>query len=662
MGSRWNCASQLRSVTSGLLAALLVQVEPTRRWQEFPLQRRTIGVSMCGFLAVFQSAPIIDWELACRAANAIAHRGPDERGEWRDRHAQLFHRRLSIIDLGMGQQPMLSKDGRHVIVFNGEIYNFAELREDLRRDGVTFATHSDTEVLLEGFRRWGVSVVERLNGMFAFVVWDRLELRVFGARDRLGIKPLTWAMHKGALVAASTLEPFIALEAFRSIDPVAVRDVLTFDYIPAPRTILRDVSKLQPGSRFEWRLGDAAPRIERYWHPPLVDQSAVAPCEAEIEELLRRAVKRQLVSDVPIGAFLSGGIDSSLIVALMARESSRPVKSFSVAFDDEAFDESPLAELVAKEFGTDHTVLRGDSLSAEGVLDLLGRLDEPFADPAVVPTCALAQLTAGHVKVALSGDGGDEVFGGYSKYLVSQEPRPFPGHSMLDAALRATTWRPRGMANIYQRTLSSRDQLRWSRVRYGDFPVFRKDLRQVLSLPYHDRADIASYFEPWDRVAGRYGDTTTMDSLMRTDLETYLSENCLVKTDRASMLASLEVRVPFLDELLLDRLLPLPADRKIIDGSLKALLKPIAKRLLPRQVWDRPKHGFNTPVSGLLARQWQPAMATVLEWGRTNVDFFNYDYLQRLNAINLAEGGIDRELWNPFVTLAWMMRHSLRAS
>ena len=617
---------------------------------------------MCGIFGVFQTSAVVEWDTACVAAKALTHRGPDENGEWRDRHAMMFHRRLSIIDLALGRQPMVSKDGRHTIIFNGEIYNFAELREELRGDGASFCTQSDTEVLLEGFRRWGADVVTRLNGMFAFVIWDRLESRVFGARDRLGIKPLTWGMHKGALVVASTVEAFSALDVFRSIDPVAVRDVLAFDYIPAPRTILRDVYKLPPGCWLQWRLGDTSPKIEHYWRPPFADQRAAAPCEAEVEELLHRAVKRQLVSDVPVGAFLSGGIDSSLIVALMARESSRAVKSFSVAFDDEEFDESPVAELVAREFDTDHTVLRGDSLSAEDLLELLGRLDEPFADPAVIPTCVLAKLTAGHVKVALSGDGGDEIFGGYAKYLRQPQPQSLPGHFILEAALRATAWRPRGLSHIYERTLSSRDQLRWSRVRYGDFPVFRKDLRQVLSVRYHDEAHIASYFEPWDRVAERYGDNPTMDSLMRTDLETYLSENCLVKTDRASMLASLEVRVPYLDELLLDRFLTLPAEKKIVNGTLKALLKPIAKRLLPRQVWDRPKHGFNAPVSRLLARQWRPAMETVLQWGRENVALFNYDYLERLHAINRTEGGIDRELWNPFVTLAWMMRQSLRVS
>ena len=216
------------------------------------------------------------------------------------------------------------------------------------------------------------------------------------------------------------------------------------------------------------------------------------------------------------------------------------------------------------------------------------------------------------------------------------------------------------MAHLYERTLTPEDRIRWSWVKYGDFPVFRKDLRQVLSARYHQAAQVADYFEPLDRIVRRYTDHIDTDVLMRVDLETYLSENCLVKTDRASMLASLEVRVPYLDELLLDRILPLHANRKIAGGTLKALLMPIAQRLLPRQVWDRPKHGFNVPVSSFITNQWRPAIEAVLDWGRQNVDIFNYDYLRILCAISLTEGGIDRELWNPVVVLAWMMRHSLR--
>ncbi len=614
---------------------------------------------MCGVLAVFQNSPIVERDVAQAAAESIAHRGPDGSGEWRERHVMLFHRRLSIIDLATGQQPMLSRNGRFVIAFNGEIYNFQDLREQLRQEGVQFRTNSDTEVLLEGYGHWGPAVVDRLNGMFAFVIWDRQESLAFGARDRLGIKPFCWAVSKGALIVSSTLEPFKTLGGFGQVDPVAVRDLMAFDYIPSPRTILHGVHKLEPGSRFQWRLGDESPRIERYWSPPGPDDRAEVPSEDTLESLLQRVIRRQMISDVPIGVFLSGGIDSSLMVALMARESEKPLRTFSIAFKAVEADESSIAGLVARQFGTDHTVLSAEDLGPEMLLELLGRLDEPFADPAFVPTYALAKMTAGHVKVALSGDGADEVFGGYPKYLLGDaHPRRIPGHRVLDASLRTLAWRPRGMAHLYWRTLTAEDRIRWSWTRYGDFPVFRKDLRQVLSSRYHETAEVAGYFEPWERVAKRYGDRIDMDVLMRTDLETYLSENCLVKTDRASMLASLEVRVPYLDELILDRILPLYANRKIVDGTLKALLMPIARRLLPSQVWDRPKHGFHVPLHRFLSGIWRPAVDAALDWGEAHVDLFDYRYLRRLHAINISAGGIDRELWNPFVFLSWAMARS----
>jgi asparagine synthase (glutamine-hydrolysing) len=525
---------------------------------------------MCGFFAIFQTNAVFEWEAAQEALKAIAHRGPDEAGEWREGNIILLHRRLSIIDISTGQQPMQNRDERFVIAFNGEIYNFQELREDLRKEGVQFRTNSDTEVLLEGYSRWGQDVVDRLNGMFAFVIWDRQESLAFGARDRLGIKPLCWAVHKAVLIVSSTLEPFKTLDAFGEVDPVAVRDLLVFDYIPSPRTILQGVYKLEPGCLFHWKLGDHSPQIERYWSPPGPDTKAEIPDEGALESLLQKVVGRQMISDVPIGVFLSGGIDSSLMVALMARESRKPVRSFSIAFKDQEADESSIASLVARQFGTDHTVLPAEDFGPDMLLELLGRLDEPFADPAFVPTYALSKMTAGHVKVALSGDGGDEVFGGYPKYLLGDSHHSrIPGHRLFDECLRMVSWRPRGMAHFYWRTLTPKELVRWSWVRYGDFPVFRKDLRQVLAARYHDKAEVSGYFEPWERVAKRYGDSIDTDVLMRADLETYLSENCLVKTDRASMLASLEVRVPFLDELLLNRILPLHANKKIVNGTLK---------------------------------------------------------------------------------------------
>jgi asparagine synthase (glutamine-hydrolysing) len=616
---------------------------------------------MCGFITILQNAPIVDTADARRSLDSIAHRGPDAAGAWGEGNVFLGHRRLSIIDLATGDQPMQSKDGRYVIVFNGEIYNFVELRNILTEAGATFKTRSDTEVILEGYRRWGADVVKRLHGMFAFVIWDRLRLSAFAARDRLGIKPLCWAMHRGALIVSSTLEPFFALDVLRQVDLIAVRDLMTFDYIPAPRTILDSVRKLEPGSWFEWCLGADKPVIERYWSPPMVNTTSAALDDWELEALLDYAVKRQMVSDVPIGAFLSGGIDSSLLVALMARHSGRPVRTFSVAFPEGNLDESSIAELVARRFETEHTVLHAEALGPDTLLELLGRLDEPFCDPAFVPTHALSELTRRHVKVAISGDGGDEVFGGYSKYLLGEaERRPLPLASLFHRSLRALSWRPRGMARVYWRTLSSQERIRYAWARYGNFPVLSKDMRQLLVHAYQDAAEVEAYFEPWERRAQRYGQRFDTDVLMRADLETYLSENCLVKTDRASMLASLEVRVPYLDETVLDLILPLPAKVKMQGGELKALLMPIAHRLLPREVWDRPKQGFSTPLDTWLARAWRPAVEMALAWGESHLALFDYRYLRRLHAMNISKGGVRHALWNPFVLLAWAMAHSFK--
>ena len=616
---------------------------------------------MCGFLAILQSEPIVDIPTARRARDTIAHRGPDAAGEWWEGHVFLGARRLSIIDLATGDQPMQSMDGRYVIVFNGEIYNFLELRKLLAREGATFRTQSDTEVILEGYRRWGANVVEKLRGMFAFVIWDRLRSSAFGARDRVGIKPLCWSMRKDALIVSSTLEPLCALDGFERLDLIAVRDLMTFDYIPAPRTIFEGVWKLEPGSRFEWRLGDAEPAIERYWSPPAANMATPVPDEDELEELLDRAVKRQMISDVPIGAFLSGGIDSSLLVALMARHSSTPVRTFSVAFAEGGVDESPIAKLVAQRYETEHTVLQAEEVGSGALLELLGHLDEPFCDPAVVPTYALSMLARRHVKVALSGEGGDEVFGGYPKYLLGEaELRPLPLSARLYHTRRALAWKSHAVGRVYWWTRSQQERIRLAWTRYGNFRVFRRDIRQLLASTYHDAAVIDEYFEPWERRAQRYGKRFDTDVLMRADLETYLSENNLVKTDRASMLASLEVRVPYLDETVLERILPLPAQEKIVSGQLKALLIPIASRLLPREVWDRPKRGFHVPIGIRLAGAWRPAVEAVLDWGESNLGLFEYPYLRQLHAINLAKGKIWRELWNPFVFLAWAMARSFK--
>lgn len=614
---------------------------------------------MCGFLAIVKGALPLDLVAARRALATLGHRGPDATGEWTEGDVFLGHQRLSILDLDTGDQPMSSVDGRYVLVFNGEIYNFRETRAELISLGAEFKTRSDTEVILAGYRQWGPRVVDHLQGMFAFVLWDRTLRTVFAARDRVGIKPLCWAMRQGSLFLSSTLEPLQALFASSSnTDMTALRDLMTFDYVPGPRTIFSGVSKLEPGSRLSWVAGSHEPTIERYWLAPLADRSATAPDEFELEQLLEKAVHRQMVSDVPIGVFLSGGIDSSLIVAMMARHSAEPVRTFSVAFAEGNVDESSIAQTVARRFGTEHTVLRAEDIGPEDLLALIGRLDEPFCDPAFVPTYALSAMTKRHVKVALSGDGGDEVFGGYSRYLLGVGGNGrLPFSPWLQRGLRGTAWRPRGMDRVYWRTLSQADRVRFSLTHYGDFPVFGKDLRQLFCPGALREGEIEDYFEPWERRAKRLGAGFDCDILMRADLETYLSDNCLVKTDRASMCASLEVRVPFLDELILDRVLPLPADKKLSAGCLKALLMPIARRLLPREVWDREKHGFTVPLDIRLAGAWRPAVDAALSWGEANLEIFDYHYLRRLHELNQAGGGIGRELWNPFVFLAWSMAH-----
>jgi asparagine synthase (glutamine-hydrolysing) len=272
-------------------------------------------------------------------------------------------------------------------------------------------------------------------------------------------------------------------------------------------------------------------------------------------------------------------------------------------------------------------------------------------------------MTASFVRVALSGDGGDEVFGGYPKYLLGERRwKGLPLSSLFHRALRLLPWRPRlqAISSVYERTLSSNDYIRWTWARYGDFPLFRKDFYQLLNLAYQDTTEIHEFFEPWERRAYRYGRKFDQDLLMRADLETYLSENCLVKTDRASMLASLEVRVPYLDETILDRILPLHANKKIVNGELKSLLLPLAKRILPREVWDRPKQGFHVPIDSWLAGAWRPAVEAALDWGEGHLDLFHYPYLRRLHKISIAGGRIGRELWNPFVFIAWMMKRSCR--
>jgi asparagine synthase (glutamine-hydrolysing) len=625
---------------------------------------------MCGIFAALQTK--LKWDLHTLNAvlDSLKHRGPDGRGAWNDDHIFLGHRRLAIIDLFSGAQPMLSHDERYAITFNGEIYNYLDLRSQLEACGNKFVTASDTEVILEGYRRWGIDFLKHIEGMFAFVLWDRKAKSLIAARDRLGIKPLCWSEDDGNLIFASTLEPFLELPKFlRELDFEALRDVLVYDYIPVPGTILKNVNKLPPAAFLTWSLAHPQVSIQTYWQiPPSMQPTSSVTREhmiGQVEFVLEQAVKRQMISDVPLGAFLSGGIDSSLLVAFMARNSLNPVKTFSISFHNAAYDESKYAQEVATQYGAQHTVLPAEDISGSQMVDILSRLDEPFADPALIPTFALSALTRDHVTVALSGDGGDEVFGGYPKYLRGEDYRK----NLLWRLMRPLKWladaipmRPRGVGPLYWRTLNVREQLRFAWTHYGDYPVFRKDLSQVLSSSASQKANVRNYFLSWEKQAAPWGTIYDSDLLMRTDLTTYLNDNCLVKTDRMSMLNSLEVRVPYLDELVVNEVVRLPADWKIYNGKLKSLLMPLAEKMLPRSVWDRPKHGFTVPLGQNMGESWLVEVNRLLDWGDAHMPIFNYPYLRRLNSINQKAFNIGRELWTPIVILAWFSRRITKFS
>jgi asparagine synthase (glutamine-hydrolysing) len=562
---------------------------------------------MCGILLTVGDVfrPDFAAALAC-----LKSRGPDASEVLAHGDALLGHARLAVIDIDGGRQPMMTTDGRLAMVYNGEIYNFCALRHELETAGHAFATRSDSEVLLTGYLHWGEAVVKKLDGMFAFAIHDRDDGSVFLARDRLGIKPLFWGEHRGGLVAASTLEPFFALTDFpRKLDAEGLRDYLAFQTPLAPRTLVRDIHALPPGAALRWQPGTGTHQ-NQWWKIP--DASEVAPDHRELVEetdrLLSQAVRDQLVADVPLGAFLSGGIDSSLVVHYMAQAGANPLKTFSVRFAEAGFDESPAARAVAEKYGTEHHVLDAPELTADTLAAALANLDQPLADPAYIPTWALSRLTRHHVTVALSGDGGDELFGGYPRFLDTADLHPDNAAKRL---LRVLLGHGLAPAGLRRRALAGADLLLYRRVELGDYPGSRKDLRRYLVPELASASRPQATLQLWRELASAHGGYDR-NALLRADLWTYLSENCLAKTDRASMAHGLEVRVPLLANALQKRMLKLPAEVHFDAGGGKALLRALARRHLPDAVWNREKHGFSVPLRVNFAGPWR-------DWGEAKV-------------------------------------------
>jgi asparagine synthase (glutamine-hydrolysing) len=558
---------------------------------------------MCGIAGVLNvnQAPA-DPALLRRMTGTLAHRGPDGEGFFLDGPVALGHRRLAIIDLAAGAQPMSSADEHLWISYNGELYNFRELRTELVGLGYSFRTSSDTEVLLTAYAAWGVECLSRLRGMFAFAIWDRRERQIFLARDRAGIKPLVYAWDGRTLRFASELKALVEDPGLRrELDHDALGEYFTYLYVPSPRTIFRDIKKLPPASYLVCRLDGGAPVVRRYWDLRITPDPrlSVAEWTRSVDEALHEAVGAHLVSDVPVGAFLSGGVDSSSVVACMARVSTTAVKTFSIGFDETAFDELRYAREVAAQYGTEHfeMVLKPD------VVDVLPRLtwqlDEPFADASAVPTYCVAKITRDHVIVALSGDGGDENFAGYQRYAEASAV-----HRWIDSLPMSTLKpllrtlgrlrRPGAKGKRYLQALGMSPLERYHRMMtYQD----GAGLAGLLESDVAPSTDARVTAELFGRLAAEGGTEDYVSTLQYLDVRHYLPEDILTKVDRTTMLASLEARVPLLDHVFMEHAARIPAHLKLHEGVGKYILKRAMQPYLPKAIVSRRKMGFGVPLA-----------------------------------------------------------------
>lgn len=610
-------------------------------------------------------------------ANAIAHRGPDGEGLRVDGSVGLAHRRLAIIDLDSGDQPMENEDGQVVTVFNGEIYNFMDVRRDLEAAGHVFRTSSDTEVLVHGWEEWGEDVVTHLNGMFAFAIHDRRRQKVFLAVDRLGVKPLYWFRGSGCLVFASELGSLIASGLVpREIDPESLELYLHYQYVPAPLTIYKGVRKLAPAERLVYDVGSGELRSSEYWALP-VDRPVERGVRIEewterLSVLLDDAVRIRLISDVPFGAFLSGGTDSGLVVALMAGRMGKPVKTFSIGLDGVEADELPRARMIADRFRTDHHEFRVQPEGLTIIPALASHFGEPFADSSAVPTWYVSRMAKTHVKMVLSGDGGDEMFAGYRRYpqlagtrpvgLPNARRMPAPGLPLRDIA-RAVARDVRRTAVAMKRRMLGRplpapspSRRPWNEVYDVAMSHFSADERRAL-LGSTATLSGPDYFT--SRHALRGADTT-IAAAQYCDLKSYLPGDILAKVDRMSMANSLEVRSPLLDYRITELAFRMPTEVKMPearpDGSTgKFILKELAAGHLGREYVNAPKEGFGIPVNRWLREDRAGYMRDILLGTNSPV----FDWLDRGVVRGFAEshlaGRADHaaRLWNLLMLDAW---------
>ncbi len=593
----------------------------------------------------------------------MAHRGPDDEGSVHLDGVTLGIRRLSIIDLAGGHQPMHNEDSTVWIVENGEIFNHLKLREQLLAAGHVFTTQADTEVIVHGWEEWGEQMVERLNGQFAFCLLDRNKNALFLARDRMGIKPLHYAISGDRFVFASELKALLRdPELRRGVDPTALDEYLAYEFVPSPRSIVRGISKLRPGHTLTWSLADRCAKIRQYWAPQLnvdLDGKSMDLDEecARLRDVLRESVRKELISDVPLGVFLSGGIDSSAVTAMMTQLGG-DVKSFSVGFAERSFDEAHYARQVARHLGTDHHEL---TLEPAMMLALIPRLstllDEPLGDASIIPTYLLSAFTRQHVTVALGGDGGDELFAGYPTMQA---------HRLAGYYVRAPGVVRHGLVEPLVRRLPvSRDNLSFDFrakrfVRGAAYPVPDRHQRWMGSFAPEERAAILTSDVQRDGLVDEYRSLDPLNQVLMLDMRLYLENDILVKLDRASMMASLEGRVPLLNNDFVAYATGLPLRMKLRGLRSKYLLKRALRGVLPDRILDRPKKGFGIPVAEWFRGPLREQLLSVLSPERVKREgFFEPSVVRRLIDEHL-DGRRDnrKQLWTLFAFEMWLEGYS----
>ena len=623
---------------------------------------------MCGITGIVRAdGKAVDREVLVRMNEAIHHRGPDEDGFYFSEGVGLAMRRLSIIDLKTGQQPIPNQDRTAWIVFNGEIYNYQELRQRLEDLGHEFHTGSDTEAIVHAYDQYGTECPKYLRGMFAFAIWDERTKSLFLARDRVGKKPLLYAEVNGNLVFGSEFTALLANpDVSRDVNLEAIHHYLSFICVPAPLTAYQEIKKLEPGHSLLWRNGEV--RIERYWQLDFSRKTNLNEADAgeRVVELLREAVRVRLMSEVPLGAFLSGGIDSSAVVALMAQESSEQIKTFSIGFDEKDFSELHHARRVAEHVGADHHefVVRPDAM--EILPTLVEHYGEPFADSSAIPSYYVSRETRRYVTVALNGDGGDECFAGYQRYAAMNIAQKYAN---LPAALRERVIAP--VIGVLPGFEARQNPLRKAKrfVASASRPPVERYLRWISAFDEDAKQNLysddfrnqtasfrtARFLEPWFAKANGAG---IVDASLLTDTMTYLPNDLLVKMDIASMAVSLEARSPFLDHHLMEFAASLPEKMKLRGLTTKYLLKRVLKKLVPEENLTRTKMGFGVPIGYWFRGPMQAFMRETLFSGKAlSRGLFNMDKVRQIVEQHVnGQKDHSHRLWSLLMLELWFQR------